>query len=139
MAVKNYTFTLTTDGHTEIKDITDTVLKHIEMSRLKDGIVLVFCAGSTCGLTTIEYESGCVKDLKEFYEQIAPSSKEYKHNLKWGDGNGYAHLRSAITNGSYSFPLVNGKAVLGPWQQIIFLDFDNRGRDRKIFVQIVGE
>jgi len=100
--------------------------------------VLVFVPGSTGGLTTIEYEPGLMKDLPEAYERIAPTGITYHHDAAWGDGNGYAHVRASLTGSSVLVPIQNGKMTLGTWQQIIFIDFDNRPRDRNIIVQVTG-
>jgi secondary thiamine-phosphate synthase enzyme len=111
----------------------------IAESRLKTGIVNVAGRGSTVGVTTIEYEPGAVADLKRALEQIAPMNLDYAHNERWGDGNGYAHLRSALVGTARSFPLHNGEIGLGTWQQIIFCDFDERPREREITVTVVGD
>ncbi len=139
MAVKNYEFNLSTEGFTDIIDISAKVHSMINNSGIKNGIVVIACPSSTSAITTIEYESGCIQDLQDYYEKVAPMEKTYQHNLRWGDGNGYAHVRSAISKPNLSFPIVNGDPVLGTWQQIVFVDFDNRPRNRKIVVQIVGE
>ncbi len=139
MLVKNYQLAIQTEGFTDIIDISPRVIEILDKCKVKNGNVLVYAPGSTCGITTVEYESGCIEDLKEFFETIAPQKKEYRHDLKWGDGNGYAHIRAAFIKSGFSFPIIDNKAVLSPWQQIVLIDFDNRGRDRKVFVQIIGE
>ncbi|MBN3038178.1 MAG: YjbQ family protein [Candidatus Omnitrophica bacterium] len=126
-------------GETDIIDITDRVHECIGSAKIKNGIVSVFVPGATGGLTTVEYESGLVQDLKEAFEIIAPRQGEYHHNLKWHDGNGYAHVRSALLGPSLTVPFNNKKLHLGTWQQIIFIDFDNRPRSRELIVQIIGE
>lgn len=137
--VKNYIFHLDTRGFTDVKDISNTVIGYISESGIENGNVLVFCPGSTGGITTIEYESGVVSDLKDYFEHVAPKDIEYQHNLKWGDGNGFSHVRSAALKPSFTFPIVDGEPFLGTWQQIVFVDFDNKSRKRKILVQIMGE
>ncbi len=139
MSVENYIFYQETQGFTDIIDITTQIRKIIDGCSISNGTVLVFCPGSTAGITTTEYESGCLQDLKDFFERVAPVNGEYTHNLRWGDGNGYAHLRSSVIKPSFSFPVIDGEAILGTWQQIIFIDFDNKGRNRKIYVQVCGE
>ncbi len=99
----------------------------------------VFCSGSTGGITTIEYESGVINDLKKAIEKIAPSDMPYEHDKRWGDGNGFSHVRAALMKPSLTIPLVKGKLTLGTWQQIVFIDFDNRGRERNVVVQVMGE
>ncbi|MCL5992255.1 MAG: secondary thiamine-phosphate synthase enzyme YjbQ [Bacteroidetes bacterium] len=132
-------FSVKTKGYNDIVNITDSVMDVVKSSLISNGNVLVFCPGSTCGITTTEFESGAVQDLREFYERLIPEDEEYKHNLRWDDGNGFSHLRAAIMKSFFSFPVINGTAILGTWQQIILVDFDNRSRSRNIVVQIVGE
>ena len=132
------TISITTKGFTDIIDITDEVLQKVKESGIKDGICLISCPGSTTGLTTIEYEEGALKDLKRILERIAPMSEEYEHCKKWGDCNGYAHIRSALIKPFLAVPVEKGKLVLGQWQQIAFLDFDNRPRERKITVKVIA-
>jgi secondary thiamine-phosphate synthase enzyme len=130
---------LNSKGDTDIIDITSEVSDAVSSSGIKNGVVTVFVSGSTGGLTTVEYEPGLVEDLKNFFEKIAPKSGKYEHNLRWHDGNGYAHVRASFLGPDISVPLVKGELRLGTWQQIIFIDFDNRPRSRELTVQIVGE
>jgi secondary thiamine-phosphate synthase enzyme len=97
------------------------------------------CPGSTCTITTIEFESGVIRDLQRTLEKIAPSDITYEHDLRWGDGNGFSHVRAALMKPSLSIPLLNGKLSIGTWQQIVLIDFDNRNRNRTIIVQVFGE
>ena len=110
-------FSVSTKGFTDIVDITDGVSEIIRSSKIKEGICLISCPGSTCGITTIEYESGLVEDLKRTLEKIAPMNKDYEHCKKWGDCNGYAHVRSALLKPFLAVPIENEKLVLGMWQQ----------------------
>ncbi|NQS98949.1 MAG: YjbQ family protein [candidate division Zixibacteria bacterium] len=128
-----------TKGFTDIIDITPEVKSLLNKHRLKDGQVTVFVGGSTGGITTIEYESGLLKDLPEALEKIAPTGKTYHHDRTWGDGNGYAHVRSALVGPSLTIPFAGGNLLLGTWQQIVFLDFDNRPRSRDVIAQFIGE
>lgn len=130
---------LKSKGETDIIDITDKVSDSVASSKVKDGIVTIFVSGSTAGLTTIEYESGLVQDTKQAFEVIAPRKGEYHHNLRWQDGNGFSHVRAAMLGPSLSVPFSNKRLHLGTWQQIVFIDFDNRPRSREIIVQIIGE
>ena len=130
-------FNISTKGFTDIIDITPQVSEIVEKSKIKDGICLISCPGSTCGITTIEYESGLIKDLKRTLEIIASMNENYEHCKKWGDCNGYAHIRSALMKPFLAVSIENGKLVLGTWQQIAFLDFDNRPREREIMVKII--
>jgi secondary thiamine-phosphate synthase enzyme len=130
---------LNTKGFNDVLDISDAVTKIVKQSRIQNGLVNVFCSGSTGGITTIEYESGVINDLKKAIEKIAPSNIPYEHDKRWGDGNGFSHVRAALMKPSLTIPLVNGKLTLGTWQQIVFIDFDNRARDRDVVVQIIGE
>lgn len=131
-------FKISTKGFTDIIDITDQVSEIVKKSKVKEGICLISSPGSTAGITTIEYESGAIKDLKRILERIAPMTEDYEHCKKWGDCNGYAHIRSALLKPFLAVPVEDGKLVLGPWQQIIYLDFDNRPREREISVKIVS-
>jgi len=131
-------FNISTKGFTDIIDITPQVSEIVRKSKVKDGICLISCPGSTCGITTIEYEEGLIEDLKRALEIIAPMMNEdYEHCKKWGDCNGYAHVRSALIKPFLTVPIEDGKLVLGTWQQIAFLDFDNRPRQREIIVKLI--
>jgi len=131
-------FTLSTKGFTDIIDITDKVSKIARDSKVKEGICLISSPGSTAGITTIEYEEGLIEDLKRALEIVAPMNEDYEHCKKWGDCNGYAHIRSALIKPFLAVPVEDGKLVLGRWQQIVYLDFDNRPREREIMVKIVS-
>jgi len=133
------TIALNTKGFTDVIDITERVTNIAGRSGIQNGLVTVFCAGSTGGITTIEFESGVINDLKKAIEKIAPAGISYEHDKRWGDGNGFSHVRAALMKPSLTIPLVKSKLALGTWQQIVFIDFDNRGRDRKVIVQIMGE
>jgi len=120
------TISLNTKGFSDIIDITPQVLSIAKRSLIANGLITVICPGSTGSITTIEYESGVLQDLKDAFERIAPSDMPYEHNERWGDGNGFSHVRAALMKPSLTVPLVNGKLTLGTWQQIVFIDFDNR-------------
>jgi len=128
-----------TKGRTDVIDITARISQHISKSRFKNGAVTLFVVGSTGGLTTIEYEPALVSDIREFFERIIPSNVPYEHDATWGDANGHSHLRASLIGPSLTVPFVDGSLALGTWQQIIFLDFDNRSRNRTIVVQVIGE
>jgi secondary thiamine-phosphate synthase enzyme len=128
-----------TKGFNDVIDITEKVSEIVERSKVKDGICLISCPGSTCGITTMEYETGLIKDLKKILEKIAPMSEDYEHCKKWGDCNGYAHIRSALIKPFLTVPIENGKLILGTWQQIVLVDFDNRPREREIIIKIIKE
>jgi len=136
--VHSETISLNTKGFTDIIDITPQVSSIVEQSRIHDGLVTVFCPGSTGALTTIEYESGVIRDLQKAIERLIPSDIPYDHDRRWGDGNGFSHVRAALMKPSLTLPLFQGRLALGTWQQIAFIDFDNRGRQRKLVVQIIG-
>ncbi|MCD6429341.1 YjbQ family protein [bacterium] len=129
---------ISTKGHNDIIDITLKVKEAVEESGVKEGICLISCPGSTCGITTMEYEEGLIEDLKKTLDKIAPVSSDYLHCQKWGDCNGYAHIRSAIIQPFLAVPIENGSLALGTWQQIVFIDFDNRARIREIYITIVS-
>jgi secondary thiamine-phosphate synthase enzyme len=137
--VSTDTISLSTKGFTDILDITDKVAASVAKTDIQNGIVNVFCSGSTGSITTVEYESGVINDLKKAIEKIVPSNIPYEHDRRWGDGNGFSHVRAALIKPSLTVPVIKGRLSLGTWQQIVFMDFDNRGRDRKIVVQIIGE
>jgi secondary thiamine-phosphate synthase enzyme len=130
---------LETRGHADMLDITGEVAAKVKDSGVRSGIVTVFCPGSTAAITTIEYESGALADLKRTFDEIVPPDREYAHNLRWGDGNGHSHVRAALLGPSLSVPVVDGELQLGTWQQITYCDFDNRSRSRRLIVQIIGE
>jgi len=133
------TISLNTKGFTDIIDITDRVASILHESKIENGLVTVFCTGSTGAITTIEYEAGVINDLKKAIEKIAPSNIPYEHDKRWGDGNGFSHVRAALMKPSLSIPVINGKLTIGTWQQVVFIDFDNRGRQRTLIVQVMGE
>jgi secondary thiamine-phosphate synthase enzyme len=133
------TISLSTKGFSDILDITHHVDGVINRSKIKNGLVTVFCSGSTGGVTTIEYESGVLRDLQKAIEKIVPSNIPYEHDKRWGDGNGFSHVRAALMKPSLTIPLIGEKLTLGTWQQIVFIDFDNRRRERNILVQVMGE
>ena len=130
---------LNTKGFTDIIDLTPQILDVLTRSKIKDGLITVFCPGSTGSVTTIEYESGLLRDLQKAIEKIVPSDTPYEHDKRLGDGNGFSHVRAALMKPGLSIPLIKGKVTLGTWQQIVFIDFDNRGRKRDLVVQVVGE
>lgn len=136
--ISNSTLSFETGGNTDVIDITSHVSRKVDDSGLTEGQVLVFVPGSTAAVTTIEYESGAVRDLKDAIERIAPLGIPYRHDARWGDGNGYAHVRAALLGASLTIPLIKGRLVLGTWQQIVLVDFDNKPRDRKVMVGISG-
>ncbi len=139
MTVKTLSIPLSTRGNADIHDITVQVASCVAQSGLKNGTVTVFCPSSTSGLTTIEFESGALTDLKRLFDEMIPSDREYAHNARWGDGNGHSHLRASMLGPSLTIPFVDGRLTLGTWQQIIFVDFDNRPRKRELVLQIIGE
>lgn len=134
----NMRFTLSTKGFTDIIDITDKVSEMVKNSKVKDGICLVFSPSSTSAITTIEYEEGAIKDFKRALEIVAPMNEDYEHCKKWGDCNGFSHIRAALMKSGLTVPIENGKLVLGQWQNIVFIDFDNRPREREIIVKIMS-
>ena len=139
MPVEVHNIFVKTTGKTDILDLTPQVLEGIERSTIRNGHVTLFIPGSTAALTTIEYESGAIHDLKNAIERMAPEDLYYEHNERWGDGNGYSHVRAALLGPSLHIPLLDGKLSLGTWQQIVLLDFDNRPRKRQIIIQLSGE
>ena len=128
-----------TRGNADMIDITPEVKEAVQRSGLDAGIVVVFAPGATGAVTTIEYEPGLVEDMEWALERLAPQDRDYAHNLRWGDGNGHSHVRASMMGPSLTVPFTEKRLILGTWQQIVFLDLDNRPRSRKIAVQIMGE
>ena len=132
-------FKFDTNGHCDIIDITPQISREVEISGLEKGIATIFVAGSTAGITTIEYEPGLVSDIKFLFERIIPQNIDYNHNLRWGDGNGHAHIRASILGANITVPFNEKSLILGTWQQIVLIDFDNRPRLREVFLQLIGD
>jgi secondary thiamine-phosphate synthase enzyme len=139
MPVFQKTFRIDTQGRCDVLDITARVEEIVAESKVRSGIANVAGRGSTLGITTIEYESGAVSDLQRAFDQIAPTDAHYAHNARWGDHNGFAHLRSALLGTTQTFPVRSGALLLGTWQQIVLCDFDDRSRTREITVTVYGE
>ena len=137
--VKTGSIELNTRGNADVQDITAQVAQLVRSSALKNGTVTIFCPSSTSALTTIEFESGCVSDLRRLFDEIIPQNREYAHNARWGDGNGHSHIRAALLGPSLTIPFVAGSLTLGTWQQVIYIDFDVRSRHRELVVQMIGE
>jgi secondary thiamine-phosphate synthase enzyme len=133
------TISFQTRGDCDIIDITEKVSNFVKECELGTGICTVFCSGSTGALTTIEYEDGLLKDFPDAMERIAPRNIEYAHDQRWGDGNGHSHVRASLVGPSLTIPFVNRKLTLGTWQQVVFVDYDNRPRNRNLEIVIVGE
>jgi len=127
-----------TGGFNDIHDITPMISGFVKDLPFSEGSVTIFIPGSTAGVTTIEFESGVVDDLKNAFERLVPQTIEYRHNLRWGDGNGFSHVRSAICKTSLTVPFADNRMLTGTWQQIVLLDFDNRKRRRTVIVQGIG-
>jgi len=128
-----------TQAKDEIIDITGKVQDIVSKSGIDNGLACIFVAGSTAAVTTVEFEPGLVKDLKEAMDRLYPRGIDYEHHRRWGDGNGHSHVRAALVGPSLTVPIVDGRLLLGTWQQIVFLEFDNKPRSREVAVQIVGD
>ena len=139
MPVETLSIELNTNGNADILDITQDVSQCIGECGLQNGTVTVFCQSSTSALTTLEYESGCISDLQRLFDEIVKQEREYAHNARWGDGNGHSHVRAALLGPSLTIPFVDAALTLGTWQQIIYVDFDNKSRQRRLVVQVMGE
>ena len=139
MAVVTRTVHLNTQGNADILDITEEVAAAVSATGLQDGTVTVFSPSATSALTTIEYEPGCLSDLRRLFDEIVDPERHYAHNARWGDGNGHSHVRAALLGPSLAVPFVDGRLTLGTWQQIIFVDFDTRPRERELVAQVIGE
>jgi secondary thiamine-phosphate synthase enzyme len=139
MKIKIFELNLSTSGRNDILDITRDIERFVDESGIINGIVNVFGPGSTCGITTMEYEKGLKKDLAIVFEKIAPSESYYYHHETWGDDNGSSHVLSSLIKPFYILPVVDGKLVRGTWQQIAFVEFDTRPRERRLIIQVLGE
>ena len=139
MTVETKEITFQSRGNCDIIDITPQVAKNVEKSGINSGIVTLFIVGSTAGITTIEYEPNLLSDFKNMWDRVIPQNIPYEHNKTWGEGNGHSHVRASALGVSLVIPFVNKRLTLGTWQQIVFVDFDNRPRSRKITIQVLGE
>lgn len=139
MTVVTGNINLSTQGNTDIFDITNDVARLVHQSGLRSGTVTVFCPSSTSGVTTVEFEPGAVADLKRMFEELVPSQRDYQHNGTWGDANGHSHMRAALLGASLTIPFVEKTLTLGTWQQIVYLDFDNGPRRRELVIQMIGD
>lgn len=138
MDVKTLGIRFSTKGHGDVTDITPKVIDSVMETGLKSGLVNIFSPSSTSALTTIEYESGCISDLQRLFDEVVNPDRHYDHNARWGDGNGHSHVRAALLGPSLTVPFRDGRLSLGTWQQIVFVDFDNRPRHRELVVQVLG-
>jgi len=139
LSTKSGTVCLRTSAKDEIIDLTGNVQDIVSKSGIDNGLACIFVAGSTAAVTTVEFEPGLVKDLKEAMDRLYPRGIDYEHHRRWGDGNGHSHVRAALVGPSLTVPIVDGRLLLGTWQQIVFLEFDNKPRSREVAVQIVGD
>jgi secondary thiamine-phosphate synthase enzyme len=138
VALKVFTIEINTTHGTDILDLTDAVTAQVEATGVTEGLLTLFISGSTAALSTIEFESGVVNDLRAAIHRLFPQDLSYEHDRRWGDGNGYAHVRAAFLKPSLSIPIAGARLLLGTWQQIVLLDFDNRPRQRRIQGQVIG-
>ncbi len=139
MTVSTQTIRLSTRGNGQVTDITQQVTDAVETAGVTDGIVTVFVPGATGAITTVEYEPGLVADLGELFERLAPAGARYHHDDTWHDGNGHSHVRASLLGPSLTVPVHDGQLTLGTWQQIVFIDFDTRPRQRELIAQCLGE
>jgi len=140
MALQTKYLQVSTNGFCDVSHITDKVEAALSsVSEMTEGSVTIFVPGSTAGLTTIEYETGCIEDLKSTFERLAPQGAHYAHNARWGDGNGFSHIRAALLGASLHVPFQARKLLTGTWQQIVLVDFDNRPRRREVILQFLGQ
>ena len=139
MTVETKMIQLSTRGFCDVVDITGKVESILaSLKEITEGTVTLFVPGSTAGLTTIEYESGCMQDLRDAFERLVPQGQEYAHNVRWGDGNGFSHIRAALLGPSLHIPFSRKRLMTGTWQQIVLVDFDNRPRRREVILQFLG-
>lgn len=139
MTVVTKSITFKTKGNCDLIDITSQVASEVKQSGVNNGAVTLFISGSTAGITTIEYESRLLEDFEKMWDRVVPQNIPYEHNKTWGDGNGHSHVRASMLGASLTVPFVSKRLTLGTWQQIVFIDFDNRSRSRELVLQIMGE
>jgi len=139
MTVVTKDITLQSRGNRDIIDISSEVSKKVAESGVNNGAVTLFIVGSTAGITTIEYEPRLLGDFENMWDRVIPQNIPYEHNKTWGDGNGHSHVRASMLGASLTIPFVNKRLTLGTWQQVVFVDFDNRPRSRRMILQIMGE
>jgi secondary thiamine-phosphate synthase enzyme len=139
MTIETKTIQFNAQGNADILNLTDKIERELGASEIRNGTVTLFSPSSTSALTTIEYESGAISDFQRLFDEIVDPNRHYAHNARWGDGNGHSHVRAALLGASLTIPLVDGRLTLGTWQQIVFVDFDNRPRRRELVIQIVGD
>jgi secondary thiamine-phosphate synthase enzyme len=137
-SLETFSLEVKTTGDTDIMDLTAAVVEKVQQSQVTAGLLNLFISGSTAALSTIEYESGVINDLRAAIERLFPRDLHYEHDARWGDGNGYSHVRAAFLKPSLNIPIQDGRLLLGTWQQIVLLDFDNRPRQRRVRGQIMG-
>jgi secondary thiamine-phosphate synthase enzyme len=137
--VKSYSISLKTKGNADAIDITDDVSELIKACGLRSGIATLFSPSSTSALTTIEFEPGCLNDFRRLFDEIIDPNRPYEHNKHWDDGNGHSHIRASLEKPFLTIPFIDQTLTLGTWQQVIFIDFDIRPRQRQVILQIIGE
>ena len=135
----HHEFEIPSEGHGHVYDLTGPVTEWIGSIAAANGQLTVFVPGSTAVVTTIEYEPGAVRDLVEALEKIAPSDRPYHHDQRWGDGNGFSHLRAALVGPSLTVPVAAGRCITGTWQQIVLVECDLAPRRRRIVLSFVGD
>jgi secondary thiamine-phosphate synthase enzyme len=138
LKIDSFSLHLATTAETDVLDLSSLVQQRIDAAGIDNGLLTLFTPGSTAALTTIEFEQGVVNDLKKAIDRIIPRDMFYEHDRRWGDGNGYSHVRAALFKPNLSIPIENKRLTLGTWQQIVLLDFDNRPRERTVRGQIMG-
>ena len=139
MKIATRDITFQTKGNCDTVDITSQVAKEVAESGASNGTITLFVTGSTAGLTTIEYEPGLVHDIKAFFDRVVPEGMTYQHDERWHDGNGHSHIRSSLLKNSLTMPFLKGELLRGTWQQVVFIEFDNKARNRKVYLQFTGE
>jgi len=139
MAVLTYRYRFKTDGDGTMVDLTSELERFIEEKGVQEGLMNVFVPGSTGALTTVEYEPGLIKDMPEMFERLIPSDRAYHHDRTWGDANGFSHLRASLVGPSITIPIDEGRLQLGTWQQVVFLEFDNKPRQRTVVITVMYE
>ncbi len=139
MTVETRNFNFSTEADVDVVDITKDVADILSESAINDGAVTIFVPGSTGAITTLEHEPGLVQDITDFFQRTVPKDHYYHHEERWHDKNGHSHIRASLIGPSVTIPFRDKRLMLGTWQQIVFLDFDVRARERELIIQIMGD
>lgn len=126
----------------EITDVTEQAVKVLAESGIKNGLLNLWVPHTTAGIMINERDPELWKDILTILDRIAPADLDYKHNARYArntrEQNARAHVLNCLVKPSVSVPVEDGRALLGTWQSVLFLEMDGP-RTRSIHVQIIGE